>query len=851
MNNMRRLFSSLRMFGLATTLQMAVSPLRKAYHSARFGNPAVHGPTLWLTTWRALRARNGWSPLPTDAVQPGAVRSHEVHGQTVIVTCEHATIHITILAEDLLRVQLQRPGEALDHFSYAIARTDEQWPPVAFSIRRGEEGIDIATARLVCRVATTPCLLSFHDPHDHRLITGERKATAWHGAAIACSLQLADDEHVYGLGEKAFGLDRRGRAYTMWNSDPNGAYAPGTDPLYLNIPFYIGLNNRRAYGLFFDNTYRSRIDVGAQAADTLTFQAEGGPLRYYLLYGPRLATVLERWSELTGHMRLPPLWALGYHQSRWSYTPDHRVRELAAQFRQQRIPCDTIHLDIHYMDGYRCFTWHPRRFPNPAGLISQLHGWGFKVVPLIDCGIKNDRSYAVCNDGIAHKVFCTYPDGTLFHGPVWPGDCYFPDFTNPATRDWWGRQYRSLLNMGADGIWNDMNEPTVFGWGADTLPDCVRHDWEGNGSNHAQAHNVYGLQMARATADGLAALRPGRRTFVITRSAWAGLQRYAMNWMGDNVSTWEHLRLSIPMMANLGLCGLAFTGPDCGGFAGDCQPELLTRWIQLGVFTPFFRNHSALGTADQEPWVHGEPYQSINRRYIELRYHLLPYFYTTFWQCAQSGMPMLRPLFVHWQEDERTHSLDDEFMFGDALLIAPIGRPGDNQRPVYLPAGVWYDWWTGQRYTGAHTVEVQAPLDHLPIFARAGSVVPAWPVMQYTGERPIDRLTLHVFPGEGQSVLYEDDGETLAYQDGAFRITHFNLNIDQGLLTIERQEEGSFVPMWADVELIVHGVDGVETASADGQALTAWQYEEAMHSLHCRAPWAQKYTFLFTPSVLQ
>jgi alpha-glucosidase len=351
------------------------------------------------------------------------------------------------------------------------------------------------------------------------------------------------------------------------------------------------------------------------------------------------------------------------------------------------------------------------------------------------------------------------------------------------------------------------------------------------------------MQMARATAEGVQAARPQQRTFVITRSGWAGLQRYAMNWMGDNISSWECLRLTAPMIANLGLSGLAFTGPDTGGFAGDCTPELLTRWLQLGVFTPFLRNHASLGAADQEPWVHGEPYESINRRAIELRYHLLPYIYTAFWQCAQTGAPMLRPLFWHWQDDALTHTSGDEFMFGDALLIAPVGEAGVTERDVYLPRGDWYDWWTGQRYAGGQSVAVAAPLQRIPIFARAGSVVPGWPVMQYTNERALDVLTLHVFPGDGASVLYEDDGQSLAYQQGVCRVTHFSTHTSADGLTIERRSEGSFTPDYAQVELVVHGVapDALRGIRADGQAVTGWAYDAETQSVRCRAALADRY----------
>ena len=357
-----------------------------------------------------------------------------------------------------------------------------------------------------------------------------------------------------------------------------------------------------------------------------------------------------------------------------------------------------------------------------------------------------------------------------------------------------------------------MNEPTVFGGTAGALPDCVRHDADGNGASHAEAHNIYGLQMARACAEGIERERPQQRTFAMTRSGWAGLQRFGINWMGDNISDWDSLRLTVPMVANLGISGLAFTGPDTGGFAGDCQPELLTRWIQLGVFTPFFRNHSALQTAGQEPWAFGEPYESINRSAIELRYQLLPYIYSAFWQCACDGMPMLRPLCLHWQQDEKTHTLTDEFMFGDALLVAPVGEPGVTARDVYLPEGHWFDWWTGHRFEGTQTVRVDAPLDRLPLFARAGSVVAAWPVMQHVGERPADVLTLHIFPGDGETTLYEDDGQSMDYQRGRFRVTHFSAHLDSNLLVLQRQTTGVFDPGYKHIELLIHGVGGAARA---------------------------------------
>jgi alpha-glucosidase len=867
--------------GLGLTIRSMLYPLRKAYHAARFADPRRRGPALWWAAWSQISKEGGLNRQPPPSLTPeeytllGEVRSHTVDGQTILVQCENANVQLTVLAPDLIRVALQRLGESLDAFSYAIAKPEEQWPPTPFKVRDVSQSLEIWTAKLVCCVSKSPCRIAFFDPsagsdfeRKDAPISADKEGLAWHSSEAACFRHLPSTEHVYGLGEKAFGLDRRGRTFEMWNDDPH-AYPPGTEPLYLNIPLFIGLRGEKAYGLFFDNTYRSWLDLGASAPDTLAFRATGGSLCYYFFYGPQVSTVLERYTEMTGRMQLPPLWALGYQQSRWSYMTEARVREIAREFRARRIPCEAIHLDIHYMDGYRCFTWDRQRFPDPARMMADLRADGFKIVPIIDCGIKADRNYSVCRDGMAQAMFCKYPDGTLYSGPVWPGECHFPDFTSPRVREWWGKQYCSLVEMGMEGVWNDMNEPTAMGWAGDTFPDCVRHDWEGRGCDHARAHNIYGMQMARATAEGLQALRPDRRTFVLTRSGWAGLQRYAMNWTGDNQSTWEHLRLTMPMVANLGLSGLAFTGADVGGFGGTPNGELLTRWIQLGVFTPFFRNHTALNTSDQEPWRHGEPYESINRRYIELRYQLLPYIYTAFWQCAQTGLPMLRPLFLGWQNDPHTYTLEDEFMFGDALLIAPVShpsqesprpseedlrpseedlRPSATQRDVYLPEGTWYDWspipevgWSSKCYAGPQTISIKAPLDQLPIFVRAGSVIPAWPIMQYIGQQPVDVLTLHVFPGSGQSVLYEDDGESLEYQSGEFRVTRFSMQSNSNALTIQRTTQGPFEPTCTRVEIVVYSASGPRSVSADGLSVKDWRFDEATQTLHIRAPLAHMY----------
>jgi alpha-glucosidase len=816
--------------GLATVWDSIAHQVRHRRYQARFARNKSLGP-----------------PAASDYLHPGRVISHAPRGKTVIVTCANGSYTLTVLAPDLIRVRLlpanqptnQPPTQPTNHPtnqptnqlpnqptnqptnhpppSYSIARSDDDWPPCDFYTLETEAAVEIRTSRLVCRVAKASGVLAFLDT-EHNVINEDQAGAGWHPAGpVICRKRIQPDEHFYGLGERTFALDRRGRRYGMWNTDPQ-TYQLDQDPIHMCMPVLLGLHSqgRQGYAILFDNTFRGQFDLGATDPNSASFGAEGGELRYYFIYGPALSTVVERYTELTGRMMLPPLWVLGYHQSRWSYYPETRVRKLAADFREvHRVPCDCIHLDIHYMDGYRCFTWDSERFPDPAGLLSDLHEQGFKVIVIIDAGIKADRRYWVCQSGLERDVFCKYPDGkTLFKGPVWPGDCYFPDFTDPRARAWWGDLYETLIDVGVDGVWNDMNEPTVFGPLGTTLPDFVHHDLEGRGGAHVEAHNVYGMQMARSTVEGLMRLRPNERPVCITRSGWAGVQRYAMSWTGDNESNWDSLWLTMPMVMNLGLCGLANTGPDIGGFSGFATAELFTRWLQMGVFLPFLRAHTYRGSPDQEPWSWGEPYLTINRRFIELRYRLLPYLYTAFWHCAQTGLPIVRSMLLAFQDDTATHALDDQFMCGDAFLVAPVIEEGATRRSVYLPASVWYDFWTDEQFSGPARIEVQALLERLPLFVPAGSVVPMGPPMQYVGERPVDTLTLHVYPGEGVSWLYEDDGKSLAYRRGDYRITRFTLAASEGGLDLAREVQGPFAPPYDRFQVVVHGVEGPPEAVA-------------------------------------
>ena len=354
---------------------------------------------------------------------------------------------------------------------------------------------------------------------------------------------------------------------------------------------------------------------------------------------------MERFTELTGRAPLPPRWVLGFHQSRWGYKTDLDIRQVMAGFKEHDLPLGAIHLDIDYMDGYRVFTVDTQRFPDLKALANELHQQGTRLVTIIDAGVKLDPGYRIYQSGLEQNLFCKLPNGKVLSGLVWPGQSVFPDFTNPQVRQAWGEKYSFLLDQGVDGIWHDMNEPTSFvAWGDMTLPLSTCHDLEGHPGDHRQAHNYYALLMNRATFEGLRRLNPDRRPWIISRSGYAGLQRYAWNWTGDTETSWDALRRTIGTVIGLGLSGIPFTGPDVGGFSGSPSAELFIRWLELGAFLPFFRTHSSLGTPRREPWVYGEPYTSIARQVLKNRLRLLPYLYSSVWQTCQTGIPMARPL---------------------------------------------------------------------------------------------------------------------------------------------------------------------------------------------------------------
>lgn len=603
--------------------------------------------------------------------------------------------------------------------------------------------------------------------------------------AIQVVKRMEGDEAFYGLGDKTGFLNKRHYDYEMWNSDFPQAHTDAFKALYKSIPFFLTLRKECVYGIFFDNTCRSYFDMGKEKGSYFFFGAESGNLDYYFIAGEKMPKVVANYTYLTGRTPLPQLFTLGYHQSRWGYETSAEVRAIVKKYRDLDISIDTVHLDIDYMDNFKVFTWNQTDFGRPGELIADLKKEGIKVVTIIDPGVKLEKGYAKFDEGMENGYFVKTPDGDTYVNAVWPGDSVFPDFGNPQVRDWWAGNQKYLVDLGVRGVWNDMNEPASF---RGELPKEVVFTDEDQKTTHAAMHNVYGHLMAKATYEGLKKY-DGRRPFVITRACYSGSQKYTTAWTGDNQSLWSHLQMAIPQMCNLGLSGLAYVGTDVGGFGADVTPELLSRWVQVGCFSPLFRNHSSKGSTRQEPWLFGEQTLAINKKYIELRYKLLPYLYDLFWQCEKTGLPPIRPLVLHYEQDEETKDLNGEFLFGEQMLVAPVVEQGANRKMVYLPQGIWYDYWTGEKIEGGRYFIRKAPLDICPIYLKAGSVIPNYKPMHYVGELEQDTLILDVYPGNGRYVHYQDNGEDFSYRNGAYNQYEFVILAD-GTLKIELLHQG-------------------------------------------------------------
>jgi alpha-glucosidase len=734
-------------------------------------------------------------------------------------------IHLSIdaLREDVLRVRYWRGNSAPEDASWAVL-PEARRSTVRVTPLGNNRGFSTSSLRV--EVNPSDLRLTVTDKSG-KVLQQDSAPIQFRGNSFEISQKMSVDAHYFGLGDKTGGLDRRENAFTLWNTDAY-LWQEGTDPLYKAIPFFITYDSGVVTGTLLDNTWRSHFDFGRTRANELVMGSVDGPVDYYILYGPSTKQVMAAYAWLTGPTPLPPLWSLGYQQSRYSYMSQARVEEVAKRLRDDHIPADAIYLDIDYQDRNRPFTIDTKTFPDIPGLVKTLQAAGIRIVMITDLHIANapNQNYAPYDSGTAQDRFVHNPDGSVYTGEVWPGPAVFPDFTQKSSRDWWGTLYTDFARIGIAGFWNDMNEPAIFKTPSKTMPIDTVHRIEEPGfksrnATHAEIHNILGMQNVRATHDGLLKLRPNERPFVLTRAAFAGTQRYSATWTGDNSSTWNHLRLSTIMLKNLGMSGFSLAGADVGGYVGDPSPELLTKWLEIAAFQPIDRDHTEKGSGDQEPWVGGPEHEAIRRKFIEERYRLLPYIYTTSEETSRTGLPMLRPLFMEFPEaTEDKHPMDldrpaaNEFLLGANLLVAPPPQLEQTANyDVQFPSSGWYDFWTGKQLPTSEkkvsSATVSPKLDELPVFVRPGTILPYAPLTQSTQEIPRGPLTVRVYPGpDCRGSIYADDGHTFAYRNGEFLRMQFNCKVNaDGTVAIQiGAHEGSYRPWWSQLQLEVYGM---------------------------------------------
>jgi alpha-glucosidase len=736
-------------------------------------------------------------------------------------------LRVSALRDDVLRVRLAASGNFPEDASWAVS--DEIRKQVCkVTPDTSADAFGFHTAALRVRIERNSLQLSVSDLLGHVL---QEDSTDWpvdlHGSAFRVFKKMPLNEHYFGLGDKIGPLDRRGQSFRLWNTDAF-LFQEDTDPIYKSIPFFMTMREGRSTGVLLDNTWSSSFDFGRIESNLYSFGAEGGPIDYYVFYGPDPKQVVRTYAWLTGLPPLPPLWSLGFQQSRFSYESETRLREIAARLRADRIPSDVLYLDIDFQKEKRPFTVDTERFPHFERMLADLKQQHFHVVTITDLHIAHvpNANYAPYDSGIAGDHFVKTLDGATYVATVWPGPSVFPDFTRQQTRNWWGTLYKDFAAKGVAGFWNDMNEPSVFQTATMTMPGDVQHRIDEPGfssrtASHLEIHNVYGMENSRATYEGLRKINPDLRPFVLTRATYAGGQRFAATWTGDNTSSWNHLRLTTPMLLNLGLSGFGLCGADVGGFIGTPSPELLTRWTELATFQPIDRNHTNKGSGDKEIWVHGREQEAIRRRFIEERYRLLPYLYTVVEELSRTGLPVVRPLFLEFPNSTKdSHPLDldagNEFLFGPDLLVAPPPFPEQpDSYLVKLPAGLWYDYWTGEKIQNspaakesqpAATLTIQPKLETLPVYVREGSILPLQPLVQSTDETPQGPLTLRVFPGKDcHGSVYMDDGKSFAYTRGDFLRVEYSCENTPEVFTLHfGPHQGTYHPWWNKIHLEIY-----------------------------------------------
>lgn len=726
---------------------------------------------------------------------------------------ESENICLEVYEEGTVRVRISK-NQKFDSFHYAL---DSNLSQKSIDFLEKDDSIVISTGKVEVSIMKSPFRIIFRN--EKGVVINEDDpsfGTAWIGEQVTTYKKLQPDEKFIGLGEKTGPLNKKGRGYQNWNTDHFG-YDKETDPLYCSIPFYMGVHSGLAYGIYLNNSHKSHFNFGASNNRFSSFSADAGDMDYFFIHYDQVQDIISAYSRITGKMSLPPKWSLGYQQCRYSYYPEAEVLNTAKTFRDKEIPADVIVLDIHYMEKYKIFTWDNERFPCPETMIQKLKDLGFKVVVMCDPGIKVEKGYHTYDDGIAKDVFIKYPDGSNYEGEVWPGWCHFPDFTKEEARSWWTTQLKAYSDIGIEGFWNDMNE--IATWGQ-SLPELIEFDFDGEKGTTRKARNIYGMMMAKSTWDAAKINLDGKRPFNLTRAGFAGIQKYAAVWTGDNVASDEHMLLGMRMLNSMGLSGVPFAGFDAGGFIGNASEDLFARWISMAAFTPFFRGHSNVNTKSSEPWTHGEHTEEISKNYISLRYRLMPYLYSAFYEASENGSPINRSLAIDYTHDDNIYkeAYENEFLFGGSILVAPVSSEKEIEK-IYLPDGQWYDLFTDDIYAGHKETLIECPVEKLPVFAKASAIIPLQSQVYSNQEKPNAQLEIHLYKGsEANTYLYyEDDGESYAFESGACYKRSISYDPKKEQLHFGATY-GTFQSNFEEIKLYFHGFEDAELQKLSTQS---------------------------------
>lgn len=712
------------------------------------------------------------------------------------------------------------PAAEFERISYAVSGSPQE---TKFTLSDQNGTVEFKTDSCILSISKNPFRVKLMNTKREVINEDEPSfGTGIIGEEICTYKKLQPGERFIGLGEKTGNLDRRGEGYTNWNTDYFGYPANG-DPLYASIPFYIGTHGTKVYGVFLDNSSKTHFNFGASNERFSSFMAEEGEMDYYLFGNTSVAGVIKSYSDLTGRMEMPSLWSIGFQQCRYSYYPESEVLTTAKTFRDKKIPADVMYFDIHYMDQYKIFTWNKERFPNPKRMLDEMDRLGFKSVVIVDPGIKVEKGYPSYEEGVKQNLFIKYPDGSDFIASVWPGRCHFPDFTNPQTREWWGQSFKGYIADGIDGFWNDMNEPASWG---QKVPDLLEGYYEGVKANHRRWHNIYGMQMSRATYEGTRKLLGNKRPLILTRAAYAGIQRYSAIWTGDNRADDESMLLGVRLVNSLGLSGMPNAGYDVGGFGGECNTNTFARWISIGAFCPFFRNHKMIDAKDSEPWSYGERVEEIAKNYISLRYKLMPYLYSAFYEAHTSALPVARSLAINYTFDPKIYDTryQNQYFFGNGLMVVPVTGPTTITK-AYLPGGSnWYDWYNDEQHEGGQEIFAETPLEKIPVFVKGSSIIPMQSLVMHAGEQPQDTLFIHLYKGNDNNtfVYYEDAGDGYDYQNGDFHQRELVYTPKASNLTLS-DAKGQRQSKFKHIKVYFHGFGALQSVKVNGKALGTQQ----------------------------